>query len=159
MRKLIVAALAASLLAPVGAASAQSAGEVRRSEREVMRSQQDLREARRYGDRDDVREARRELREDRRELREDWRDYRERNRDLYRAGRYYGPRGYRYRPVVVGYTFQPHYYASRYWIVDPYRYRLGPAGPNQRWIRYGNDVVLINIRSGRVLRVYRDFFW
>ena len=159
MRKLILAALAATVISPV-AASAQSAREVRQGQREVMRGEREVQRDLRRGDYREAREDYRELREDRRELREDWRDYRRSHRDTFRAGRYVGPRGYRYRPVVVGYRFSPSYYHSRYWITDPWRYRLPAAGGrNLRWIRYGNDVLLVNIRNGRVIRVYRDFFW
>lgn len=158
MRKILIAALAASALVP-GVALAQSAGEIRRGQEEVRRGQQEVRESMRRGDYREAREDRQEVREDRRELREDWRDYRERNRNVFRQGRYMGPRGYRYRPVSVGYNFQPYYYSSRYWVSNPARYRLAAPGRYQRWIRYGNDVILINTRNGRVLRVYRDFFW
>jgi Ni/Co efflux regulator RcnB len=159
MRTLITAALAATALIPV-AASAQSAREVRDSQREVRESQRDLNRAYRYGDRRDVREARQELREDRRELREDWRDYRQSHRDVYRRGGYTGPRGYAYRPVTVGYRFAPEYYGRRYWINDPYTYRLPrPGFGYQRWVRYGNDVVLVDTRSGRVVQVYNRFFY
>lgn len=58
MRKLILAAVAAAALVPTFA-TAQSYGEVRRSDREVRQSQRELQQARRYGDRGDVREARR----------------------------------------------------------------------------------------------------
>jgi Ni/Co efflux regulator RcnB len=159
MRKMIIAALAAATaLVPV-AASAQSYGEVRRDQRELRESRRELQEARRYGDRDDVRDARREVREDRRELREDWRDYRRANRDEFRRGAYNGPRGYRYRPVTVGYRFAPTYYGRNYWVSDWRRYRLARPGYNQQWVRYGNDVVLVDLRSGRVLSVYDRFFW
>ena len=157
MRKLITAALAATMLVPV-AASAQSYGEVRRDQREVRESRRDLQEARRYGDRGDVREARQELREDRQELREDRRDYRRSNRG-YNRGSYNGPRGYSYRPVTIGYQFQPGYYSRNYWVNDWNRYRLARPGRNQQWVRYGNDVVLVNIRNGRVLRVQNRFFY
>lgn len=160
MRKIIIAALAAATILPAGAASAQSAREVRQSAREVRQSERELAEARRYGDRRDVREARREVREDRRELREDWRDYRRAHGDVYRRGGYQGPRGYRYRPVSVGYRFTPDYYGRRYWINDPYTYRLPRPGYGyQRWVRYGNDVVLVDTRSGRVVQVYNRFFY
>jgi Ni/Co efflux regulator RcnB len=44
-------------------------------------------------------------------------------------------------------------------IADPYRYRLPRAtGPN-RWVRYGNDVLLVNGRTGRVVTVYNSFFY
>jgi len=158
MRKLILAALAATALVPV-AAEAQSAREVRESARDVRHDQRDLRQAQRYGNRHDVREAREDLRDSRRELRGDWRDYRRTHRNDYRRPAYVGPRGYAYRPVGVGYRFQPSYYHSRYWVSDYGRYRLPPPARGARWVRYGNDVVLINVRTGRVLQVHNGFFW
>lgn len=53
MRKFIIAGLLAATIIP-GVASAQSYGEVRRSERHLHEEQRDLRDARRYGDRRDV---------------------------------------------------------------------------------------------------------
>jgi Ni/Co efflux regulator RcnB len=159
MRKIIIAALAASTLVPV-AASAQSYGEVRRDSRELREDRRDLRDAYRRGDRGDVREARQELREDRRERREDWRDYRRNHADVYRRGGYAGPRGYRYRPVTAGYRFAPEYYGSRYVISNYSTYRLARPGYGyQRYIRYGDDVVLVDTRNGRAVQVYNRFFY
>src|SRR6187402_2168273 len=90
--------------------------------------------------------------------RHDWRDGRHRNPDIYRGGRWDGPRGYRWRPVNVGYRFDRQFYDRRYWV-DPYRYHLRPVLGWQRWVRYGNDVVLIDVRSGRVLEVNNGFFY
>ena len=120
--------------------------------------------------RQDRREYRRDWREDRRDWRDDgrdwrndrfaWRDYRRSNDRLFRQGRYIGPeRGWRYRPVGVGHRFDPAFYGSRYVIADPYRYRLPPVRGFNRWVRYGNDVVLVDARSGRVLEVYNSFFY
>ena len=158
MRILITAALAATALVPV-AASAQSYREVQQDRREVHDDRRDLRDAQYRGDRGDVRDARRELREDRQETREDWRDYRRTNRDAFRRPAYGGPRGYAYRPVAVGYRFAPAYYGRSYWVNDWNRYRLARPGYNQQYIRYGNDVVLVDIRSGRALRVFGGFFY
>lgn len=158
MRILITAALAAAALVPV-AASAQSRGEVRQDRREVRDDRRDLQDARYRGDRGDVRDARRELREDRRETREDWQDYRRTHRDDFRRPAYGGPRGYRYRPVTVGYRFAPSYYGRNYWVSDWQRYRLSRPGYNQQYIRYGNDVVLVDIHNGRALRVFGGFFY
>ncbi|KQS49677.1 MULTISPECIES: RcnB family protein [unclassified Sphingomonas] len=159
MRKMILAAVAAATLVPT-VATAQSYGEVRHDQREIRESQRDLQRARRYGDRHDVREARQELREDRREAREDWRDYRRTHGDLYRRPAYAGPRGYRYRPVNVGYRFAPEYYGRNYWINDYQTYRLSrPASGYQRWVRYGRDVVLVDTRSGQVVQVNNGFFY
>lgn len=158
MRTPIILALMAAVAAPT-IAQAQSLGEARQSQRDVREAQRDLRNAQAYGDRRDVLEARKDLRDARQEARHDWRDYRRSNRDVYRRPAYVGPRGYVYRPVTPGYRFAPTYYSSRYVIADPYRYRLPAAtGPN-RWVRYGNDVVLVNMRTGRVIEVHNGFFW
>ena len=158
MRTPIILSLMAAVVVP-SIAQAQSLGEARDSQRQVREERRDLREAQMYGSRRDVREAREDLRDSRREAREDWRDYRRSHRDVYRRSAYVGPRGYVYRPVTVGYRFQPHYYSARYVIADPYRYRLPVARPGMRWIRYGNDVVLVNLRTGRVVEVHNSFFW
>ena len=144
--------------------------------RDIRDERQDLREARREY-RQDRREYRRDWRDDRRDWRDDrrdwrddgrdwrndrfaWRDYRRSNGRLFRQGRYIGPeRGWRYRPVAVGHRFDPAFYGSRYVIADPYRYRLPPVRGFNRWVRYGNDVVLVDARSGRVLEVYNSFFY
>lgn len=157
MRILITAALAAAMLMPV-AAQAQSRREVQQDRREIREDRRDLQHARRYGDRDDRRDTRRELREDRQEAREDWRDYRRTHGDVYRQGAYGGPRGYRYRPVSVGYRFEPSYYGRNYWVNDYGRYRLARPAYGTQWVRYGNDVVLVNLRTGRVLQTYDRFF-
>lgn len=158
MRKFILASALAATLMPV-AAMAQSYGELRHDQRDVRQDRRDLRDAQMYGDRHDVREAREDLRDSRRERREDWRDYRRTHPDIYRGPAYVGPRaGWRYRPVNVGYRFEPVYYGQRYWI-DADRYRLPAAGRFQRWVRYGNDVVLVNVRTGRVIAVNNGFFY
>ena len=64
-----------------------------------------------------------------------------------------------YRPVQTGVRFQPAFYSNRYWVNDYGTYRLPAPGYNRRWVRYGNDVVLVDMRSGAVVRVYRNFFW
>jgi Ni/Co efflux regulator RcnB len=157
MRKTIIAAVMAATLLP-GMASAQN-GELRRDRRDIREEQRELRDAQMRGDRRDVREQRRDVREARREYREDWQDYRRNNRDVFRGPAYVGPRGWRYRPVGVGYRLQPNFYGERYLIADPYRYRLPRVVGPQRWVRYGNDVLLVNVRTGRVITVHNRFFF
>lgn len=158
MRTPIILALAAAVAVP-SIAQAQSAGEIRHDRREIAHDRRELRRAELRGDRSDVRDARRELREDRQERREDWRDYRRAHRDVFHGRAYIGPRGYRYRPVGVGYRFAPVYYSARYVIADPWRYHLPRAIGWNRWVRYGDDVVLVNTRTGRVVEVHNGFFW
>ena len=159
MKRMILAAVAATILMPAGA-QAQDTRELRRNQRELQRDRQDLRDAQRYGDHRDVREARQELREDRQEAREDWRAWHRDHRDVYRRPAYRGPAGYRYRPVAVGQRFAPGYYGRDYRIDDYRTYRLPqPRYGYQNWVRYGNDVVLVDTRSGRVVEVYNRFFY
>ena len=158
MRKFIIAAALAATLTPA-AGMAQSWREVRESRQDVREDRRDLRAAQRYGDRGDIRAARRDLRDSRQEARGDWRDWRRTHPDVYRGPAYAPPRaGWRYRPVAVGYRFEPAYYGQRYWI-DPVRYRLPAARPNTRWVRYGNDVALVNVRTGRVVDIHGGFFY
>jgi len=157
MRTLIIAGLMAATLAPT-MASAQN-GEIRHDRREVREQQRDVRRAIRDGASPrEIADQQRDVRDARRELREDWRDYRRDRPDAFRGPAYVGPRGYAYRAVTPGYRFAPTYYDRRYWV-DPVRYRLPMARPGMRWIRYGNDVALVNVRSGRVVTVYNRFFF
>lgn len=158
MRGLLFTTIAAITLIP-GVASAQSGREVRHDQRQINHDRRAVQRDVRRGHNQTARSDRRELRGDRRERREDWRDYRRTHRDVYHRNAYVGPRGWRYRPVAVGHRFAPAYYNRRYWINDPGRYRLPGPGRYQRWIRYGNDVVLIDMRNGTVLRVNNGFFW
>ncbi len=172
MRKLILAALLGVTAVP-GVAMAQT--------RELARDRQDIREERRdlgrayaYGDRRDIRDergdyrdARREYREDLRDYRrdderrdwgrDDWRAWRNHHHDLYRGG--YWRSDYRYQSFRPGYRMPYGSYAPRSYIVDYGRYRLPRPGWSQQWIRNYNDVLLVDVRSGLVIDVYRNFFW
>lgn len=173
MKKIVTAALLAAVAVPAtllpAAASAQSRSELRRDRQDIREERRELERAYRRGDRGDIRDERRDLREAHQEYREDlrdrnrrwgdndWRDYRSRNRAIYARGSWRAPFGYqRFRPGV---RIAPNYWGSRYWINDPWRYRLPPAGRYQRWVRHYNDVLLIDSRRGRVVRVIPGFYW
>jgi Nickel/cobalt transporter regulator len=96
----------------------------------------------------------------RNDRRYDWRGHRERYGNHYRHGRYYSPyRGRSYSRIGIGFSLGSGYYGSRYWISDPWAYRLPPAYGPYRWVRYYDDVLLVDLRNGRVVDVIRDFFW
>jgi hypothetical protein len=79
---------------------------------------------------------------------------------VYRAGRYYAPyRGYDYRRVGIGFTLERLFFANNYLIADPWQYRLPPAYGPYRWVRYYDDVLLVNVYTGEVADVIYDFFW
>jgi Ni/Co efflux regulator RcnB len=164
MRKLIILGLmAASVLPAAAPANAQSRGEIRRDRQELREERRELRQARRYGDARDVRQERRDVRDARRELREDradrrdWRAYRNDNRRLYSRGHWRSP--YAYRSFRPGLSIGVGYYAPRYYIADPWRYRLPPAHGTLRWVRHYDDALLVDVRRGRVVDVIRNFYW
>ncbi|MVZ97818.1 hypothetical protein EUU23_08870 [Sphingorhabdus sp. IMCC26285] len=96
----------------------------------------------------------------RNDRRYDWRGHRNRHHDYYNPGRYYSPyRGHGYRRFGIGISIGSGYYGSRYWISDPSYYRLPPVYGPYRWVRYYDDVLLIDLRNGRVVDAIHDFFW
>jgi Ni/Co efflux regulator RcnB len=91
--------------------------------------------------------------------REAWIELRETNADLFRRDAYVAPRGLRHPRVSSGDQLAPAFYDKAYWIEDFAQYRLPrPKEEEQQYIRYGNDVLRVNVRSGRVIKVYKDFF-
>ncbi len=158
MKNTIAALMIGMSLVPA-AAFAQSRAEVERSRQDVREERRDLNRAIRNGDRRDIRNEREDVRDARQELREDrqdWRSYRNSNPRIYSRGRWNAP--FRYNQFNVGVRIAPNYYGQRYWIADPYRYRLPRPYANTRYIRHYDDVLLVNVRTGRVLQVYRSFY-
>ncbi|WP_129794298.1 RcnB family protein [Sphingosinicella sp. CPCC 101087] len=151
--------------------------EIRREQRGDRRDwRQDRREDRRdwrRDRRDDRRDWRQDRRADRRDWRRDWdrrswrndrrydwQGWRYRNRHIYRQSPYYAPyRNHRYSRFSVGLFLQPMFYNDRYWIGDPWQYRLPAAPAGTRWVRYYDDVILVDVYNGEVIDVIYDFFW
>jgi len=90
-----------------------------------------------------------------------WQGYRSANRNIYRMPRYAAPRGYGagYSRWSTGYRVQPYFYGRNYWISDPWRYRLPPAYGGYQWVRYYDDVALVDIRTGLIADIIYSFFW
>jgi Nickel/cobalt transporter regulator len=97
----------------------------------------------------------------RNDRRYDWNGYRNQYRNHYRAPRYTHPYGYGYgyRRFGIGIQLDSLFFGSRYWLNDPWRYRLPTPGYGLRWVRYYDDVLLVDTRSGYVVDVIHDFFW
>ena len=147
MRNLIMAGLMATSLLPAAAQAQYGYSGIDRGEaRELARDRADIRDERRdlnrayaYGNGRDIRDAREDYREARREYREDYRDAR---RDW-------------------GGSWKAHrsYYEPRHHIRDWNRYGYARPYGAQRWVRHGRDALLIDTRSGYVIRVHRNRFW
>ncbi len=137
MKKFILASLAALVLVP-STAMAQSAGELRRDRQDIRQDQRDVRDAR-----NDVRDARQEYRED-------VRDY---NRaHPWRAA------PFKYNRFSVGARIQPAYYGRNYVVTDWRRFHWAAPRANQRWVRHYDDALLVNTRTGRVVKVVYSAF-
>ncbi len=97
----------------------------------------------------------------RRDQRYDWQRYRYSNRNLFRSRPYYAPYGwdYGYRRFSIGFTLSSILFDQQYWIDDPYAYRLPPVYGPYRWVRYYDDVLLVDLRTGQVVDTIYDFFW
>lgn len=108
--------------------------------------------------RDDAgRQWSRDWRQDRRY---DYNSYRSAHRDTYRMAPYYAPyRNYSYRRLSIGSLLENLFFGQRYWINDPWQYRLPEVYGPYRWVRYYDDAVLVDIYSGEVVDTIYNFFW
>ena len=96
----------------------------------------------------------------RNDRRYDWNNWRGRNRNIFRISPYYSPyRDWRYQRFSIGFFLEPLFFDQRYWIGDPWQYRLPPAPYGTQWVRYYDDVLLVDIYTGEVVDVIHDFFW
>jgi len=95
----------------------------------------------------------------RRDHRYDWHGWRDRHRSTFHIGVYFDPFGWNYQPYQVGWRLWPSYYGRRYWIEDPYQYRLPYPPAGTVWVRYWNDALLVDTWSGEVVDVINNFFW
>jgi Ni/Co efflux regulator RcnB len=89
----------------------------------------------------------------------DWQNYRHHHRSLFHLGFFYDPYGWDYQPFSIGWRLWPGYYGQRYWINDPWMYRLPYAPPGYVWVRYWNDALLVDTFTGTVVDMIPGFFW
>ena len=96
----------------------------------------------------------------RRDNRYDWSGWRNRHRSTFSLGFYSAPwRDYSYSRLSIGVVIGAPFYSQRYWIADPWAYRLPPADGPYRWVRYYDDALLVDIYSGEVVDVIYDIFY
>ncbi|QIG78806.1 RcnB family protein [Stakelama tenebrarum] len=164
----LIAAIAIPAVSVPSVASAQARGTYERHD--DRHDRRDYRQDRR----DDRRDARRDRREDRRDARwdrrddrrdrahrwaeNDWRHYRNANRAYFARGHWNAP--FRYTRFRAGVRIAPAYYGTRFVIADPWRYHLPPLRAGYlRYVRHYDDVLVIDMRRGVVVRVYNNFYW
>lgn len=90
----------------------------------------------------------------------DFRSFRKRNNSIFRLGFYTSPfRSHRYSRFGIGGFLGSAFFHSNYWINNPSYYRLPPAYGAYRWVRYYNDVFLVDIRDGYIADIEYGFFF
>lgn len=127
--------------------------------RQEQRSYADRRDD--YRDRSGFAERARWNRGWRGDQRYDYDGYRSANRGAFHLPRYHAPQGWNhgYRRFAVEVRLSPPLFAQSYWLDDGYDYRLPPAYGSYRWVRYYNDALLVDMRSGYVVDTVYDIFW
>jgi Ni/Co efflux regulator RcnB len=74
------------------------------------------------------------------------------------AAGYHYPQGYAYHRYLIGNRFPRAYWISGYYITDYGDYGLGPPPDDYQWIRYGPDVVLVDMDTGEITQVVYGVF-
>lgn len=151
MKKFLIAGIAALTLIPSVVAAQPSQGP-RHDGRDYRQDQRDHRDQR------DVRrpnvEPQRHVQPPRHEAR--W-DYGREVRD-YNRGNPWRAAPFKYQRFKAGSSIRPAYFARPYVIHNFQRFRWDAPKVNQRWVRHYDDALLVNVRSGRVVKVVRNAF-
>jgi len=96
----------------------------------------------------------------RNDRRYNWLGFRQSNRVIFAPGPYFAPfSGHFYRPVGIGFFLDPLFFQPRFFLNDPWAFRLPSAGNRFRWVRYYDDVLLVDIFTGEVVDAIENFFW
>lgn len=69
------------------------------------------------------------------------------------------PTGYYVRIWSYGDYLPRGWYGPNWWLIDPWAYDLPPPPPGFDWVRVGDDALLVDRYTGRIIQVVRDVFW
>jgi Ni/Co efflux regulator RcnB len=69
------------------------------------------------------------------------------------------PTGWGYRRWSVGVALPPLFLARAYWYTDWGALGLAPPEPGLQWVRYGPDLLLVNLSTGQVVDVVYGAFY
>jgi Ni/Co efflux regulator RcnB len=69
------------------------------------------------------------------------------------------PPGFAYRRWAVGAALPPVFLARDYWYADWAALGMAPPPPGYQWVRYGPDLLLVNVVTGEVADVAYDVFY
>jgi hypothetical protein len=69
------------------------------------------------------------------------------------------PHGWVYRRWIIGATLPPLFLASAYYYAGWAELGLPPPEPGFQWVRYGPDLLLVNVATGQVVDVVYAAFY
>jgi Nickel/cobalt transporter regulator len=69
------------------------------------------------------------------------------------------PSGWSYRRWGVGMALPPIFLARAYWYADWAALGLAPPQPGFQWVRYGPDLLLVDVNTGQVVETVYDVFY
>ena len=76
-----------------------------------------------------------------------------------RLGQFSYPPGYAYRRWTIGQSLPQLLFSAAYYFTDYASIGLDAPPYGYQWVRYGPDVVLVNIRTGEILDVVSGVFY
>jgi hypothetical protein len=85
--------------------------------------------------------------------------YRGRAFERVRSAPYVYPPGWGYQRWAIGAFLPPVILARDYWYPDWDLLGLPPPPPDFQWVRYGADLLLVDLTSGEVVEVIYDVFY
>ena len=69
------------------------------------------------------------------------------------------PPGWGYQRWAIGAFLPPFFLVRDYWYPDWDLLGLPPPPPDYQWVRYGPDLLLVDLTSGEVVEVVYDVFY
>ncbi len=81
------------------------------------------------------------------------------NHHRLRLGQFRYPPGYAYRSWGIGQSLPRAFFSSAYYFTDHSALGLDSPPYGYQWVRYGPDVMLVNIRTGEILDVINNVFY
>ncbi|HEY0281912.1 MAG TPA: RcnB family protein [Rhizomicrobium sp.] len=77
----------------------------------------------------------------------------------FRSGTYRAPRSYKYRRWTYGERLPAIYFARDYWLPNFVTFGLMAPPYGYGWVRFGPDALLVDLRTGEVIRVVYGIFY
>jgi Ni/Co efflux regulator RcnB len=74
------------------------------------------------------------------------------------GARYRYPHGFGYHRYLVGHRFPHEFWVHDYYIADYADYDLAPPPDDYQWIRYGPDIVLVDLDTGEIAQIVYGVF-